>query len=634
MDDSTVAAGRTFLVTDDAGRCERDHHGLYHRETRVLDRYELAVGDRATEPVATLAPRPGERVLHATVPADPPASVRRTRVLVGDDAAAVAPGVYERVEVRNGGDRTLSATLRLAAGTRFDEVLEVQGVVDERTRSIGIVPDDRVAFSYDPDDADVHRRAGVVLDAEAQVDVHGGLGRADAVLGTDLRIDPGDVATVNVAAVAGTPLTDATGAFATARDRVRRRAREWWAGLTPVDAAGERGDVVHRAVEDLLALTVDTGHGPVFAAGPPCRGTLPGRDALLSAYMALPLTVEPAVGTLRYLAAARAPGRDPPFVAEPGETVQDQYRGELAVRGEVPGAVTRGRVDVAPLFVVLLHETWRWTGDDDLVGALWPVLERAIAWLEDRPEGFLTTRGEAGDGEVRTGVHRGAVVHPDGRVARGPLARAAVQGYAYDAMRRAAALYRGVRDAPDRARALDRQAGVLREAFDAAFWLDDEGCYAVAVDGEGAPVRAVTAAPGHCLWSGVVSGARVDAVVDRLLAEDCFSGWGLRSLSAAHRGYDPESRRRGAIRLGDTALAALGMARYDRHGGAERLADGLFGATARADRLPELLAGYGRAERDDVVAPDGACEPQPGAAGAPLACLRATAGIGPPLDVR
>jgi glycogen debranching enzyme len=639
-EDSTVAAGPTFLVTDGDGRVTRDHHGLYHRDTRLLDRHEVALGHRARETLATIGPRPGEQVLRAEMAGEPPVVVRRTRALVGQDATGAAPGVYERVEVRNDGDDTLDTTLRVAVGTRFDDVFEVRGVVDrERTRSIGVEPGDGVAFSYDPDGGAVHYRTGAALDVDAQVDVHGGMGRADAVLGADLRVAPGGVRTVHLATASGGPPADPAAAFAAARDHVRGRARRWWTSLTPLSVEDRRGDVVHRAVEDLLALATDTGQGRLFAAGLPWFGAPVGRDAVLSAYATLPLSAAPARGTLRYLAAHQATETDPRRSAEPGKMLHEHRHGELAARGEVPHTPYYGAVDATPLWVVLLHETWRATGDDALVADLHDSLEAALSWLGSH-DGFLTYDGQGGAGRPPGGLdHQGwkdsedGVVHPDGSPVEGPIALASVQGYAHDALRRAAALYRGPLGEPSRGRSLDRQADVLADAFDAAFWLPGASFYAVALDGDGDPVRTVTSSPGHCLWSGVVPPERADAVVDRLLADDVFSGWGLRTVAAGHDAYDPESYHRGAVWPHDTALAALGMARYGRGGAAERLVDGICAAALdRGARLPELFAGYGRDERDGVVDHPDACEPQACAAAAPLTCLRVTEGAGPSLD--
>jgi glycogen debranching enzyme len=617
MADRTVAAGWTFLATDAAGRCAGEDHGLYHRDTRLFDRHELALGDRRAEPVGRLAPRPGERVLVDDVSGDPPATLRRTRVVTGEATGAL-PGLYERVEVRNGGASTLAAALRLAVGTRFDDALEVHGDADERTRSVAVAPGDGVAFSYAPDEGGGGQLVGVALDADAQVDVHGGFGRADAVLGTDLRVDPGASVTVHAAAVAGDPVGDAAGAFAHARRAVRDRTREWWDGLAPVGAAAadDRAAVVRRSVQDLLALAADTRHGPVFVAGVPRYGAPLGADAALSAYMALPLSARPAAATLRLLAAHRATG-------------------EAGVRaGRMPGVLRHGErapgrfdggVAATPLWVTLLHETWRRTGDDGLVADLWPALEGALDWLRRDGEGFLTCPTSA--------VRRdGAPVRPDGTPVEGTVAPAALQGYAHDALRRAAALVDGLRGDPGRARALRRQAGVFAEAFDAAFWLPAAGTYAAAVDGHGDPVRSAAAGTAHCLWSGVVPDDRSGAVVDRLLGPDCFSGWGPRTLAADHAGYDPDAHHRGGVRPHDAGIAALGAARYGHHDAAARLTGGLFDAAATLDGgLPEWFGGHPRGERDAVAVRAGACAPFAPAAAAPLSCLRATEGLGLPL---
>jgi glycogen debranching enzyme len=471
------------------------------------------------------------------------------------------------------------------------------------------------------------------VDVETQVNVHGGMGRADAVLGVDCRVPPGGVWTVHLATARGEPLPAPAAAFVAARDHVRQRARRWWASLTPPPPAGDRDDVVRRSAEDLLSLLADTDHGRLFAAGVPWGGAPVGRDALLSAYAALPLSAAPARGALRYLAAHQATEHDPARAAEPGKMPHEHRRGELAARGEVPHTPYYGSVDVTPLWVVLLHETWRATGEDVLVAELREPLSAALSWLADH-DGFLTDEDHDVPGGLAHHGWRGGVVHPDGSAAEGPIALAAVQGYAHDALRRAGALYSGPLEDPDRARALDRQAAVLRDAFDASFWLPDEGRYALAVDADGDPVRTATSAPGHCLWSGVVPPERADGVVGRLLGADLFTGWGLRTVAAGQPAYDPERRHHGAVWPHDAALAALGMARYGRGGAAERLVDGLFAAALQRDaRLPEYLAGYGRDERDDTLAPGDACTPHARAAAAPLACLRVTDGVGPSLDV-
>lgn len=186
----TTAAGQTFVTTDAAGRTAADDHGLYHRDTRYLDRHELAVGGRRLTIDGVLRPQPGEAVVAATAPADdgPDADVRRARFVVADGADGPRPGWYERIAVRNRGDGRLSLPLRVAVGTRFDDVFEVCRDVEGRTRSVGVVPGEGVAFSHDAEDTSVGARAGAAMDADAQVAVHGGLARADAVLETDLQV--------------------------------------------------------------------------------------------------------------------------------------------------------------------------------------------------------------------------------------------------------------------------------------------------------------------------------------------------------------------------------------------------------------------------------------------------------------
>ncbi|WP_433626475.1 amylo-alpha-1,6-glucosidase [Halomicrococcus sp. NG-SE-24] len=220
-------------------------------------------------------------------------------------------------------------------------------------------------------------------------------------------------------------------------------------------------------------------------------------------------------------------------------------------------------------------------------------------------------------------------MHPDGTHPDGPIAVAEAQGYYYDAKRRAADLARTLFD-DERARRLEAEADELARSFDDAFWLPEESFYAVALDGRNDPVETVASNPGHCLWSGIVPDDRLRSVVDRLVADDMFTGWGIRTVSSDHRVYNPESYHLGSVWPHDNSLVALGMARYGRTDAARTVAQGLVdAAVARGnDRFPELFAGF---ERDDTDVPlpyGAACEPQAWAAGAPIACLRAVRGDG------
>jgi glycogen debranching enzyme len=627
--DNAVVNGRTFLVTDRNGRPTRPHDGFYHRDVRHLDGYDLRT-DRELETLELFDVRPGERVIEAGSPLERGARTLRVR-----RRQFVADGLYELVDVQNLTGKSVEETLVLDVGTRFDDLFEVRSHRPGRRRDVDVsVEDGRLDFRYDPDDVEFERRVTVQFDLPADADAIGDA-RADGTLSLSLSLDPHERVRTAIAVGVDGGVDDPRAAVEEARVSVAEAERSWLAETPLPDAPDGWRPVLEEARENLLELRLDTPYGAMFSAGVPWFAAAFGRDSLITAYQSLHVAPAAAKGTCRYLAAHQAETVDDFRAAEPGKILHEIRHGECAAREEVPHSPYYGTVDATALFVVLVHETWRYTGDDEFAADLWPNVRRALSWLDeygDRDgDGFVdypTDGGENGGLTHQAWKDSGdGIVAPDGSHPEGPLAVAEVQGYAYDALRRGADLAREFGD-DERAATYDDRAASLRAAFDEAFWLPEESFYAVALDGRGDPVPSVASNPGHCLWSGIVPEHRADAVVDRLLGDDIFSGWGIRTLSATHEAYNPQSYHLGSIWPHDNSLAVLGMARYGRTDAVERVSAALVEA-ARArgnDRLPELFAGYDRDGADLPVTYGEACEPQAWAAATPFACLRALRG--------
>jgi glycogen debranching enzyme len=390
------------------------------------------------------------------------------------------------------------------------------------------------------------------------------------------------------------------------------------------------------ARRDLRALATRTDHGPVPLAGAPWFVTVFGRDALLASYLSLPVAPSLAAGTLRYLAAHQGRNGDDARDEAPGKILHEVRRGELARTRAIPQTPYYGSVDATPLWVTLLHETWRWTGDDGLVTDLWATLEaaldrleRAVAAVGENP--FLYYRSTGAGGVVHKLWRDSAngVQYADGRGAEPPLAGAAVQGYLHDALDRAADLAAAVRGDEEHAADLAERAEALAAAFDEAFWLPERRFYAAALTADERRVDAVTSTAGHCLWAGVVPDRRAGTVAERLLEPDLSSGWGLRTLGADEAGYSPTSYHAGGVWPHDNAIAALGLARYGCDEAAAAVAADQFDAFAALDgrSLPELFCGF-----DDASPPvpyPSACRPQAWAAASPYGLLRALSDLEP-----
>jgi glycogen debranching enzyme len=390
-----------------------------------------------------------------------------------------------------------------------------------------------------------------------------------------------------------------------------------------------------RSIADLASLRLKgiEGIGELPAAGMPWFMTVFGRDTLITSLQTLLFGPELAIGALRSVAALQALEDDASVDAEPGKILHELRRGKGAQHWF---PLYYGAVDSTPLFLILLSEVWRWTGDRAVVEELEGAARLALEWVKvhgDRDgDGFLeyerrTTRGL--ENQSWKDSWDSQRFH-DGRFAVPPIAPAEAQGYAYDALRRCAELAREVwRDAV-LAEELDSRASALQERFDAAFWVEERRIYALALDRDKQQVDALCSNIGHLLWSGIVPPGRVDAVVAALLGEELWSGWGVRTMGARESAYNPLSYHNGTVWPHDTALAAWGLANEGRHDGARLLTQSLIEATGYFDHsLPEVFAGFSRAETAFPVAYPTAARPQAWAAGAPVLCLTLLLGLRP-----
>ncbi|MFZ4126686.1 glycogen debranching N-terminal domain-containing protein [Streptomyces cellulosae] len=395
-------------------------------------------------------------------------------------------------------------------------------------------------------------------------------------------------------------------------------------GASDLDRAFDQG------MTDLDLLTVhatgvDGEDLAVPAAGSPWFLTLFGRDSLLTSHFLLPYAPETAAATLSALAATQGQTYDAFRGEQPGRIVHEVRKGELAHFKQIPYGRYYGTVDATPLFLVLLHAHHETTGDRTLAARLEQHARRAVDWM--LTDGGLQERGYLVYTPDPGGLLNqnwkdspGSICFADGTVAEGPLAVSEVQGYAYDALLRTARLARDVWDDEDYARRLDDLAAGLRERFLRDFWMPEAGFPALALDGEGRQADALGSDAGHLLWSGILDEDRARVTGRRLLEPDFFSGWAVRTLASGQAPYHPLSYHCGSAWPHDNALIALGLARYGLGDEVRALADGLAAAAARCgDRLPEVFAGYGRADAPAPVPYPHSCSPQAWAAATPAA---------------
>jgi glycogen debranching enzyme len=628
----TLLDGSTFVVCDQRGDVDgvSAASGFFAADTRFLSRSVLTIDGERGDPVAFAQGAPHVGVFDLEW--ENGLAVRR-ELFVGR-------GLEEAATVWNRSDREVEAVLELELASDFADIFAVKRVEDLGAPGTSEVAPSRPerwqdAGTVEFADEDFPARTLVHL-APAPDDADGGAARYQ------LRLAPGERWQLRVAVqwlLDEMPELDAAAFEAGLRDDRRDRDASlaaWWRTAprlqAPAESALER--TWAQSLADLAALRLRwAGSEMVPAAGLPWFMTLFGRDTLITSFQELLLGPEAAAGALRALAEAQADTDDPERDAEPGKIVHELRRGKTA---RIWTDRYYGTVDATPLFLVLLSEQWRWSGDDGLVLELEHPARRALDWIDssgDRDgDGFVEylRRGSHGIDNQNWKDSYNSMVFHDGSLARAPIAPVEVQGYVYDAKLRMAELARCVWRDEEAAVRLEGEAATLRERFDAAFWLPERGWYALGLDADKRPVDALASNMGHLLWSGIVPTERVAEVAAKLVSGPLWSGWGVRTLAADEPAFDPLEYHNGTVWPHDNSLIALGLAQAGRRAEAERVVRALLDSAPFFEyRLPELFAGGER--RDDEapgIVPTSA-RPQAWAAGTPLLLLRAQLGLEP-----
>jgi glycogen debranching enzyme len=377
-----------------------------------------------------------------------------------------------------------------------------------------------------------------------------------------------------------------------------------------------------------------SGIGKLPGAGVPWFMTVFGRDTIITCLQTLLFGPELARTALEVLAELQATEDDPTIDAEPGKIVHEVRHGKAATTYY---SRYYGTVDATPLYLILLSEVWRWTDDVALMrnfkGPALAALEWIDRWGDRDGDGFIEyeRRAERGAANQSWKDSDDSQRFHDGSLADAPIAPAEVQGYVFDAKRRIADIAREVWRDRELASRLEEESEQLRRRFDEAFWIEDRGgYYAVALDRDKRRVDSLCSNMGHLLWSGIVPQHRVDAVADRLMGDELWSGWGVRTMSTADAGYNPLSYHNGTVWPHDNSLVAWGLARYARWPEAQRIVQRMLTAAMHFGyQLPEVFAGLRRSETPFPIAYPTAARPQAWAAGTPVLLLQVLLGLRP-----
>jgi glycogen debranching enzyme len=634
----TLKHGDTFGVFDHYGNIVSGNgspEGLFHRDTRYVSDLQVLINGRRPLLLSSTV-QDNNAVLTADL--TNPDFVEDGTLLLPKDTIHVVrskflwnSSAYERLGIRNFAGETQRIELTILYAADFADLFEVRGQVrPARGRTTVEVGRDRVVFVYRGLDQVIRRSVFSFDPRPTVIDEH------HAVF--DLELPSRERASVFCSTVCqeGAEGPDISPrSFYGCLKAARRALRKSTARAASIDSSNNIfNEIVSRSKADLYMLMTDTEHGPYPYAGIPWFSTAFGRDAIITAIETLWVDPGIAKGVLGYLAATQAKESKPDADAEPGKILHEARFGEMARLGEIPFGQYYGSVDGTPLFVMLAGLYFERTGDLGTISDLWPHIEAALSWIDGNSagnqNGFVEYQRAGKTGLANQGWKDSAdsVFHADGTDATGPIALCEVQGYVYAAKRHAANIAEAI-GFWARAQKLQADAERLRAAFESAFWCEDIGTYALALDGFGKPCRVRSSNAGQLLFSGMVPNERARLLADQLLSRDFFSGWGIRTIGASESRYNPMSYHNGSVWPHDNALIGLGLARYGCKSHLLKLFASLFDAARYMDlrRLPELYCGFGRAPGKSPTFYPVACSPQAWASAAPFALLQACLGL-------
>jgi glycogen debranching enzyme len=630
-----ILDGNTFVVSDERGDIEAsrtDPTGLFSFDTRFLSRWVLTLNGERLNPLSVddlqyfetrffLVPGTG------TVYIDAKMSVIRRR--------AVSNGFHEELTILNHANEPVDLRVRLDAGCDFADLFEVKDALEKKGKYSARVEGAKLVLAYDR--GTYGRSTAISASVPASIDRKG--------LTFKIRIEPHGEWSTNLDVVVGRLLvgqapSEIEDPKSTQR-RMRRSLERWIDEAPRLECDWDPlKTTYHRSLVDLAALRfspkVAGGHS-LPAAGLPWFMTLFGRDSIFTSLQALPFTSELAATTLRALGDWQGVGLDDFRDEDPGRILHEMRYGEMTAFEERPHSPYYGSVDATPLYVVLLDEYERWTGDRALVRELEVEARAALNWIDEYADlqgtGYVWYQRR----NAKTGLENqcwkdswDSISFRDGRLPGFPRATCELQGYAYDAKLRGARLARLVWKDTALADRLEQEAADLKRRFNRDFWVEDGEYFALALDPEGNQVDGLASNNGHLLWSGIVDRSKAKAVARHLLGPKLFSGWGVRTLAEGQGRYNPIGYHVGTVWPFDNSFIAWGLRRYGFKEEAAMIAAGILDAAQFfGGRLPEAFGGYELAQTMYPVQYPTACSPQAWSTGTPLLLLRTMLGLEP-----
>ena len=621
-----------FLTEPDGNVSIGEGHGfgLYYHDCRYLNGYTLAINGVRPNVLASIATEGFRAIFELSNPElpahDGQAIVKEMigltwmRLLAQEELA-----LHDRITVHNYDGEAHDLTLSLNFDAKFEDIFTVRGLLPEQVGKLleprwvgdvllmvykgadGLNRSVSVHFTPAPSRKGVrHAEFDLHIPSEQAVDL-----QVSVVLAESRRIS--EVRPTS-------PPCPAIGAIVKNHHDHARTWSQRHAALQSDSLLLNR--ILERSASDLQILRTRLGREEFFAAGVPWFTTLFGRDSLITSLQGMAYDPSVAEQTLRLLASYQGRQSNDWRDEQPGKILHEFRVGELARIDEVPYHPYYGSVDSTPLFLITLGEHAAWTGDLRLFHELRENIEAALTWIDHygdpNRDGYVEYQSTSEGGLINQGWKDSgnALVNADGSLAQPPISMVEVQGYVYRAKTLIAALFRRTGDT-SRAERLLAEAQTLKERFNRDFWNESLGCYVMALQAQSRQVSVISSNPGQALWGGICDPDKAERTMKRLMQDDMFSGWGIRTLAASERRYNPIGYHLGTIWPHDNSLIAAGMRRYGFDAAAYRIFSGLFEASSYFEqyRMPELFAGFAQGPFGEPVHYPVACHPQAWAAG-------------------
>ncbi|MCP3028220.1 glycogen debranching N-terminal domain-containing protein [Halobacillus sp. A5] len=640
MDYRAIKENNMFLLTTPGGDIypkETYGLGLYIEDTRFLSHLETFINGES--PILLDSDGSSNyvsRMILTNPHQEEEGKVKlwRESVELAIEQFIVNDVLYEKISFKNFSPQSLDFTFSIKACSDFKDMFLIRGFqsgeigeIIEETAGV-----DQLFFKYKGAD-NLIRSTTVTWSIKGEVD-----GNDHTLVHFPMHLNPQEEKEliVNISASIKDKFSGTVLDYDKALASLEASHQQWNEDLPNVTSDSKvLTDSVKQGLNDLRVLLTDLGHGPFPVAGLPWFGVPFGRDSLIAAWQMLPFYPEAAKGTLFTMASMQGTKVDVWRDEQPGKIMHEIRYGELANTNQVPFTPYYGTIDATPLFLVLLSEYVKWTGDVKTFELLEEHVERALEWVNkygDRDQdGFVEYFQESSKGIANQGWKDSAdsIVHRSGKYAEAPIALAEVQGYVYHAKSGMAELFE-ITHQSARADTLRNEAEDLRSLYEDAFWMDDENFYAIALDQNKQQVGTITSNPGHTLISNMISESRSRAVAKRLLSNEMFSGYGIRTMGVKEKAYNPMSYHDGSVWPHDNSLSLLGMSKKKYTEEVNKTVEGLLKAASSFDyyRLPELFCGYDL-KRGRLIRYPVACSPQAWAAGTSLTLVQSLLGLFP-----